>query len=242
MDLTAWAGLDDAARLAHTTSLAARVGGRALTPSTLERDGVEFAFVPGGRVRLGFDAERWQPTRGQLDSYARSVEFGLPENPAEYLEFQVSAPRTVDLPPLLMAVTSAPLWPEPDETEAALAERGLRPPSPDEWEHACRSGSTTLFRWGDECPLDRLPGKGFEAEPNPFGLRLNFDPYILEASTDPGVVLGGDGGTTICGGHTGLLAWLPLAASFRDPELAGLFAGEEEGLYGDLEVRAVIEI
>ena len=35
---------------------------------------------------------------------------------------------------------------------AALADRGLRPTTPDEWEYACGAGSWTLFRWGDDCP------------------------------------------------------------------------------------------
>lgn len=110
MEPATWAALDTPARLAYTARVAKRVDGRPVSPSTLERDGTVFAVVPGGEVLLGFDVDGWLPTEDQLASYARSVEYGTPENPVDYLEFQVSPPRTVALPPLLMAVESALEW------------------------------------------------------------------------------------------------------------------------------------
>jgi hypothetical protein len=44
-----------------------------------------------------------------------------------------------------------------DGVVADLAGRGLRLPTPDEWEHACGAGVVTLFRWGEDYPTDRYP-------------------------------------------------------------------------------------
>jgi formylglycine-generating enzyme required for sulfatase activity len=43
------------------------------------------------------------------------------------------------------------------DLQAALAADGLRLLTSDEWEHACGAGTSTLFRWGDDCPADFYP-------------------------------------------------------------------------------------
>ena len=47
-----------------------------------------------------------------------------------------------------------------------------------------------------------------------FGLRMPSSPYQWELTSEPGMMRGGDGGSTICGGMGELAGWLPLAISF----------------------------
>ncbi|MGS2644666.1 hypothetical protein [Streptosporangium sp. LJ11] len=198
----------------------------------VERDGQEFALIPGGTVRLGFDPNAWQPTPEQEADYAESLSdgFGHGENLRAYLTHMLSPRRTAIVPTVLMAVEDEPLEEFPADMPAILAERGLRMPSPDEWEHACGAGTDTLFRWGDECPLDRIPygpHDGPHQQLNAFGLRIAYDTYRAELSTDPSAVHGGDGGESVCGGYGYLLGWLPLATANRNPNMAELVYGPE---------------
>ena len=122
-----------------------------------------------------------------------------------------------------MAVEGERLTEPPADLPAVLAERGLRVPTSDEWEHACGAGADTLFRWGDDCPLDRVPygdRTGPHNEPNAFGLRIAHDTYSTELTSDTGEVRGGDGGESVCGGYGHLLAWLPLATAHTHPDMA----------------------
>lgn len=126
-----------------------------------------------------------------------------------------------------------------------LAETGMRLPTCDEWENACGGGATTLFRWGDDSPMDFYPtdtcaedrdrkrvwalslGKlaykpapakwTWHLRPNLFGLRIANDPYRSDLVSDGPLALGGDGGCNICGGAGFFLGWLPLASAFRNP-------------------------
>ncbi|CAL9665540.1 hypothetical protein SUDANB2_07200 [Streptomyces sp. enrichment culture] len=72
----------------------------------VERDGQEFALIPGGRVSLGFDLHTWQPTAQQAADYAESREQGYGYGPdlRTHLEQILSAPRRVHLDTVLMAV------------------------------------------------------------------------------------------------------------------------------------------
>jgi hypothetical protein len=126
-----------------------------------------------------------------------------------------------------------------------LRKSGMRLPTCDEWEHACGTGATTLFRWGDDTPVDFYPtdtcaedralktawalsgGKlVYEAppakwdlhqRPNLFGLKIANNPYQSDLVADGPRALGGDGGCNICGGAGFFLGWLPLATAFRNP-------------------------
>ena len=121
----------------------------------------------------------------------------------------------------------------------------MRLPTCDEWEHACGGGAATLFRWGDDSPMDFYPtdtcaehrflkliwalslGKfaykpppakwNLHQRPNLFGLRIADDPYRSDLVSDGPLALGGDGGCNICGGAGFFLGWLPLATAFRNP-------------------------
>ncbi|MGW0704666.1 hypothetical protein ACWD4G_01560 [Streptomyces sp. NPDC002643] len=221
--------------------------GAPLHRALIERAGQEFALIPGGRVTLGFDAGAWRPTPEQTADYAESLAqgFGYADDLRDHLAKVLSPRRTVVLSTLLMAVEAENLTEPPAEMPGVLAARGLRMPTADEWEHACGAGADTLFRWGDECPLDRIPygdPTGPHNEPNAFGLRIAHDTYSSELTGDASV-RGGDGGESVCGGYGRLLGWLPLATAHANPGLVEFVYGEDgDDLYEDLSTRPVLAL
>lgn len=214
----------------------------------IEREGQEFALIPGGRVTLGFDPETWWPTAEQAADYAGSLEqgFGYGADLREHLARVLSPRRSVVLAAVLMAVEGEQLTEPPGDMPAVLAARGLRMPTSDEWEHACGAGAHTLFRWGDDCPLDRIPygdRTGPHTQPNAFGLRIAHDTYSTELTSDTTEVRGGDGGESVCGGYGHLLGWLPLATAHIHPDMAEFVYGEDgDDLYDDFTVRPVLTL
>ncbi|MEU6867305.1 hypothetical protein ABZ924_29340 [Streptomyces sp. NPDC046876] len=265
LTLAHWHTLDLPAARRLADDAAARVGGRVTLAETvpgpggplhrvcIERGGQEFALVPGGTVRLGFDPDAWRPTAEQAASYAESLEEGYAYEPdiRVHLAGQLSPVRRVALAAVLVAVEDEPLEGPPAEVPALLARRGLRMPSADEWEHACGAGAGTLFRWGDACPLDEAPygtgGPGCPAGPrlaaNAFGLRIAYDAYGAELSAGSAAVHGGDGGEAVCGGYGSLLAWLPLATAQRNPAMAEFVHGPDgEGLWEEFSTRPVLDL
>ncbi|MFF9427146.1 hypothetical protein [Streptomyces sp. NPDC014746] len=211
----------------------------------IQRDGWEFALIPDGAVTLGFDLDTWQPTPEQTADFARSLEQGFGYGPdlRAHLAQILSPRRNVTLATVLMAVEAENLSEPPADMPAVLAARGLRMPSSDEWEHACEAAADTLFRWGDECPLDRIP-YGDNTAPqnqlNAFGLRIAHDTYDAELTSDVTAVYGGDGGESVCGGYGSLLAWPPLVTANRNPAMAELvYSPDGEDLYEAFSIRPV---
>ncbi|MEU9851865.1 hypothetical protein [Streptomyces sp. NPDC047974] len=260
LSLAQWRSLDLPTARHLAREAAELVGGRVTGVETvehlgaplhrvrIERDAQAFALIPGGRVTLGFDLDAWRPAPGQEADYAQSLEQGLGDGPdlRAHLARVLSPRRSAVLATVLMAVEDEALTEPPADMPAALAARGLRMPSPDEWEHACGAGATTLFRWGDECPLDRVPdddADGPQQQPNAFGLRIAYDTYRAELTCDVTAVHGGDAGESVCGGYGHLLGWLPLATAHRNPYTAEFVYGAEgEGLYEDFSTRPVLTL
>ncbi|MGW9025762.1 hypothetical protein ACWGQ5_16445 [Streptomyces sp. NPDC055722] len=214
----------------------------------IERNAQEFALIPGGAVTLGFDLDAWPPTPQQTADYQESLEQGFGYGPdlRAHLAQVLSRRRTVTLATVLMALEDETLTEPPADMPAALAARGLRMPTSDEWEHACGAGADTLFRWGDTCPMDRIPygdRTGPHAQPNAFGLRIAYDTYSTELTSDVTAVHGGDGGESVCGGYGTLLAWLPLATANRNPSMAEFVYGPDgEDMYEDFSTRPVLTL
>lgn len=215
----------------------------------IERNAQEFALVPGGTVTLGFDLDTWQPTSEQVADYEESLEQGFGYGPdlRAHLAHLLSPHRHVTLATVLMAVEDENLTEPPTGMPAVLAARGLRMPSSDEWEHACGAGTTTLFRWGSDCPLDRIPYEdhtGPQHRPNALGLHIAYDTYRTELTSDVTAVYGGDGGESACGGYGHLLGWLPLATANRNPFLATgfVYGPDGEDMYEDFSTRPVLAL
>lgn len=134
--------------------------------------------------------------------------------------------------------------PSYQQATAQLAGAGRRLLTPDEWEHACGAGATTLFRWGDACPPGTVPrpaGTGPHREPNAFGLEIGQDPYRAERTADPTVVCGRDGGGTIHGGAGWFLSWLTLATAYRDAGYTSLLQRDNDH-YPELYLRPAIAL
>lgn len=52
--------------------------------------------------------------------------------------------------------------------------------------------------------------------PNLFGLRIAHDPYVMELTSDPCIIRGGDGGMRMCGGWSSFQTWQVLATAFSE--------------------------
>lgn len=260
LTLDQWRSLDLPAARRIAEQAAGQVGGRVtlvgatehlggpLLRVRVEREGQDFALIPGGTVTLGFDLGAWRPTPAQVADYADSLDEGFGYGPdlRAHLAELLSPSRTVTLATVLMAVEDENLTELPGDMPAVLAARGLRLPSADEWEYACGAGAPTLFRWGNECPLDRTPyedGAGPQHQLSALGLRIAYDVYRTELSSDVTAVHGGDGGESVCGGYGNLLAWLPLATANRNPFMAELVYGPDgAGLCEDFSTRPVLSL
>jgi hypothetical protein len=309
-DAAQWLRMDEPEARRQAEAIAARADAAAVTVrahefagwrgwvALFEVSGNRFAFVPGGEVTVGYDADRFAGTAEQHAGYALSAaEFGLSLSIKEYIASVTSPARTVVVPPLLVSVRTieaglVPVPPDHPTIAAWLAGRQSRGPAPrqiewhrqarvtldrdwnvtgawlldvpswqqaadqlagagqrlltpDEWEHACGAGATTLFRWGDHCPPGTDPHSartGPHRTPNAFGLEIAQDPYRAERTADPTVMCGGDGGGMICGGAGSFVSWLTIATAYRETGLAELLR-EDDGTYaGPMYLRPAIPL
>lgn len=223
--------------------------GGTLHQVVIEREDGRYALIPGGTSVVGYDVGDWKPSDALLEAYRQETwggGFGFHADPRDLLRELLSPLRAVSLPALLIAVDSERLGAPAAEMPDLLAERGLRLPTPDEWEHACGAGAATLWWWGEHCPLDRSPDahtSGPQQQPNAFGLRIARNVHDAELTSEPSVVKGGDAGESVCGGYGGFVQWLALATANRNPGVAEFVHGPEgEKLYEDFSARPVIDL
>jgi hypothetical protein len=225
LTLQAWDEATDARRRDIAGEIAAQVGGQLVDlevdaqgnqvhrVAVLDVRGAHMVLVPGGTITLG-----WDPSRGAV---------------ADDLAHYLAPTRRVTIAPFLLEVApfSISAWVDDlDESDddllagvaARVAATGFRLPTDDEWEHAARGGTSTLFRWGDQWP-DGIPyarETHFTAHhvPSAFGVRLLDDPYQVEVVSDPLGFRGGDGGSFVCGGSPPPAPWVTFASAFRWPK------------------------
>jgi Sulfatase-modifying factor enzyme 1 len=218
------------------------LGGQAHSVAAFDHAGSAFVLIPGGTATLGYDPSRpFAPTPQQLASWRGTAkQYGIRESLNEYIAAQSAPLRTVAIKPFLVEVEATEIgreripggfgkykvayrlnWHSHEQAAEGLARDGFRLPTSDEWEYACRAGSRTLFRWGDDCPADCDPaGTGerltfdLHRRPNAFGLHIAEAPYRWEFVAEWELMRGGDGGSASCGGSGFFDGWLPLASAF----------------------------
>ena len=179
-----------------------------------------FALILGGKAVLGFDRNTSGfPNETQQENW-KATEEDFQVSLEDFLEGSMTSRREADIKPFLIEVKpkKLPEYTDWHRVTKRIAQQGFWLPTPDEWEYACGAGSRTLFRWGNTCPLDTLPIDkskwNLHQQPNAFGLQMPSNPYHWEFTSEPGIMRGGDGGSTICGGMAELAGWLPLATAF----------------------------
>jgi hypothetical protein len=102
--------------------------------------GSQFAFVPGGEVTVGYDADRFAATPEQNASYAAYAEkFTGSLSIQEYIAEMTSPVRTVVVPPLLVSVSAIeaglePVPPDHPEIIGLLADEEHQDPAPGQFE------------------------------------------------------------------------------------------------------------
>jgi len=200
-----------------------------------------FALIPAGAVTLGWD-------RAPLDLSAETQEalvtafeeaWGGGESLEDVIDDVITPSRTVTLTPFLLEVSPKPAtdylaediydYEEPEgddgpddiyraEIARVLATDGFRLPTSDEWEHACRAGSSSFFRWGSEWPPGDPLATDFESykQANGFGLRFTSSPYQVEC-VEGDCFRDGDGGSSVCGGDPEPYVWHTLASAYAYP-------------------------
>lgn len=74
----------------------------------LDGDGQTFALIPGGEVRIGYDANRpWEPNPDELASWNESAEeWGFAESINDYIASVTLRPQSVTLRPFLVETVS----------------------------------------------------------------------------------------------------------------------------------------
>lgn len=240
LSLGSWDRADDRRRRELAAEVAAHVGGRLLDlevdaqgdqvhrVATMDVRGAIMVLIPGGTVTLGWDPSRpLGLSAAQLARLDSAPEASTPF--VEMMAYYFSPTRAVTLAPFLLEVAPRPVadWLDSlgDDLLAGVAARvaadGFRLPTDDEWEHAVRGGSTTVFRWGDVWP-DGIPHArethftGHHV-PSAFGIHVLDDPYQVEVVSDPLGFRGGDGGSVVCGGCPPPEPWYTFASAFRWP-------------------------
>lgn len=216
--------LPDGLRFLRVESVSA--GGQQRPVAFFDWKDSEFALIPGGTMLLGYDPSH-PPDLSQEDlEYWAFAEYEYGELHAHLAETMTPL-REVRVLPFLMEVRSremntVPNWIEGRQVgtrtihitvgevrEWASAD-GLRLPTSDEWEYACRAGTRSFWWWGNRLEFP-LPTR------NAFGLDIALDTYESEWCTDPDVFRGGDGGTACCGGLDGLPAGIRMASAYYEP-------------------------
>jgi hypothetical protein len=202
-----------------------------------------FSLIPGGMVTLGYDPNVAIPTPEQRQNWEEETQEDVGGRSLD--EFLHTWPhltplREVTIEPFLMQQIPTRLGPARSnsfrseecvitqhDVLALAQEDGFRLPMSDEWEHACAAGSRTLFRWGNQCPVENDPDMTCDWQwhrwPTAFGVLMSSDPYDNEFCQEQYIRRGGDGGIAAHSGAGNFASWLSLASAYisrQSPQLA----------------------
>jgi hypothetical protein len=110
-----------------------RLGPSAHDVALFRLEGAMFAFIPGGSVSIGWDADReWLPLPTELASWRRTAnEYGLDKTIHEHIRDATLRRREVELTPMLVETVAAevgwePVSPDDPSVQEILREDGWR--------------------------------------------------------------------------------------------------------------------
>jgi formylglycine-generating enzyme len=112
------------------------------------KNGIEYAWVPGGSMVIGMSDEEDRAAAAISLQQRYSIEDLRPAELRTFPDLLVSI-----LP--VQATKGLPQLVSIEDAEASVKVLGGRLPTTDEWEWFCRGGSTSLFWWGDHLGHER---------------------------------------------------------------------------------------
>ncbi|GEC90309.1 hypothetical protein [Brevibacillus brevis] len=224
-----------------------------LATGIYELDGCEFVFVPGGKVRLGWN-QLVEQDEFILSAMQSDLEIaGFEQDALDYLSSVFSPVREVEIPPMLVERNVQQVIHADGrlvnfmEVIKEFDQQGFSLLTEDEWEYICGAGTKRIF--SEHLDQGLLEDIGMEKryyydadleKPNGFGVYIAYDPYLYELVDSPCYTKGGDGGAAAHGGYY-MLGVVPLSPHYRDEGIKELVCSD--GNFDcDVYARRVIKI
>ena len=139
------------------------LGGQHYTTAFFAFDNAEFAFVPGGEVELGFDAQRrFKPSEEQQSFWDKTWDqYEHPSDIFEYVDSLTGPERTAIVEPLLVETRSWEVGPEPIPLDDPLVQQ-----------HKSLKEAAKGPRYA-VCEVYRVARVAWDSTGNPMAYRIN---------------------------------------------------------------------
>ncbi|MFS0557838.1 hypothetical protein [Brevibacillus sp. 179-C9.3 HS] len=169
-----------------------------------ELDGCEYVFVPGSKVRLGWNqvVEQDEFIRAALQIELEIA--GFEQDVLDYLSTVFSPVREAES----AASNADGRLVNYREIIKEFNQQGFSLLTEDEWEYVCGGGTKRIFNeqldpclLEDICKQRRYYTNANLEKPNSFGLYIAYDPYMYELVNSRCYAKGGDGGAATHGGY-----------------------------------------